>query len=360
LGATGAGKEMIARAIHELSPRRGKPFKAINCANIREALAGSTLFGYVKGAFTGAYQDQLSLFEEAEGGTLFLDEIGELPLEQQAQLLRALQEMVICRLGSHKERRINVRIIAATNRDLTEAIAQGRFRLDLYHRLSTSTIHLPTLYQRPEDIPALALHFASLAQKRLDLDSKLVASFCAHAWTGNVRELENWIEEYLTLGFSKRPLPPPNSAGNPLVPLLPAHPPNLDSEPAPRAEAAPAQASTASAKLESGPRSQGLAPRSQPPPHPLSSQEKKLLSEFLKRWRELGLDGAHLTVQEIKDQFKEPPGKSARILQKLFKASTISIGMTLKRLSGHVIDGERLSSAHDEGLGCHRWFILRG
>lgn len=199
LGETGTGKELIARAIHHLSPRKTKPLIRLNCAALPAQLVESELFGHEKGAYTGATEKRIGKFEVAEGGTLFLDEIGELPLESQVKLLRVLQEKEIERLGSNKVIKINVRIIAATNRDLEQEVAAGRFRSDLYFRLNVFPVYVPPLRERKEDIPLLAFHFLQTMAKKLDkeisgISKKALQQLMAYDWPGNIRELEHVIE----------------------------------------------------------------------------------------------------------------------------------------------------------------------
>ncbi|HOX24290.1 MAG TPA: nitric oxide reductase transcriptional regulator NorR [Candidatus Krumholzibacteria bacterium] len=197
-GETGVGKELVARHVHDQSLRRRQPLIQVNCAALPEAVAASELFGHVVGAFTGATRDRAGKFEIANGGTLFLDEIGDLPLPLQPVLLRALQQGEIQRLGSDRVHRVDVRVIAATNRDLRAAVADGRFRADLFHRLSVFPVHVPPLRERREDIPLLAAHFAEAARRRLGVPHVRIAE-AAHAalraadWPGNVRELENVV-----------------------------------------------------------------------------------------------------------------------------------------------------------------------
>lgn len=223
-GDRGTGKEMIAQAIHRASPRAGGPFVAVNCAAIPDTLLESELFGYVKGAFTGATADRPGLFEQAEGGTLLLDEIGELPLPLQAKLLRVLQENEIRRVGDQKTRRVNVRLLAATARDLAGDAAAGRFRHDLFDRLNVVAIHLPPLSERREDIAPLARHFAALLARRLgrrlELSDTAIAWLREQAWPGNVRALEHAIERAAVLSdkeilepvdLRKEPLSAPRS-----------------------------------------------------------------------------------------------------------------------------------------------------
>ena len=197
-GESGTGKEVVARAIHRASPRAGGPFIGVNCAAIPESLLESELFGHVRGAFTGAVGDKPGLFEQAEHGTLLLDEVGEMPAALQAKLLRVLQDGEIRRVGDQRSRKVDVRILAATARDLEEDVKRGAFREDLLYRLNVVAIHLPPLRERPEDIPALAHHFARLAGKRLGrrlgLSAAAVDWLAAQRWPGNARELEHTIE----------------------------------------------------------------------------------------------------------------------------------------------------------------------
>jgi Nif-specific regulatory protein len=197
-GESGTGKELFAKAIHEASPRAERPFVALNCAAIPESLIESELFGHEKGAFTGAGAVHAGRFEQADGGTLFLDEVGELSLAAQSKLLRALQERQFERLGGRKTVTVDVRLVAATNRDLERMVRSGQFRLDLYHRLSVVTIELPPLRERPEDVPALAEHFlAELAEengRRLELLPEALDVLTECRFTGNVRQLRNCLE----------------------------------------------------------------------------------------------------------------------------------------------------------------------
>ena len=206
-GETGTGKELLARAIHELSPRRQKPFISVNCAALPMGLVESELFGHERGAFTGADQCRLGRFELAHGGTLFLDEISEMPLEAQAKLLRVLEDGQVDRIGSSRSKRVDVRIIAATNADLVAAIGAGRFRPDLYYRLHVFPIVIPPLRDRPEDIPLLARHFlkyfqSKLKRPRLDFGAKVMDRLVRYPWPGNVRELQNMIERAVILARS--------------------------------------------------------------------------------------------------------------------------------------------------------------
>jgi Nif-specific regulatory protein len=203
LGESGTGKELFARAVHLASPRHDQPFIKVNCSAIPDALFESELFGYERGAFTGANVARAGWFEQAHGGTIFLDEIGELPLAMQSKLLRTLQEGTLVRLGGKQEVRVNVRLVAATNRDLARDVDAGRFRQDLYYRLNVIPIQLPSLRERREDIRALALHFVSRAnqahQRNVNLAADALARLEEHAWPGNIRELGNLIERLVLL-----------------------------------------------------------------------------------------------------------------------------------------------------------------
>src|SRR6202161_3069711 len=198
-GETGTGKEVVAKAIHSASPRRQQAFVAINCAAIPAALMESELFGYERGAFTGAVTHREGRFQAADRGTLFLDEIGDLPLELQPKLLRVLQEQQIERLGSSRAIAVNVRIIAATNRDLWTMVQEGKFRADLYYRLNVFPITLPPLRERQDDIPLLVEHFVQTFAKRqgklIDhIPDEVMDALKRHDWPGNIRELQNVIE----------------------------------------------------------------------------------------------------------------------------------------------------------------------
>src|SRR5580692_11093426 len=198
-GETGTGKEVIARAIHEASPRRNKRFVALNCAAIPGALLESELFGHERGAFTGAWAQTRGRFQMADGGTLFLDEIGDMPLELQPKLLRALQEREFERLGSSQTVRVNVRVVAATNQDLEQLVAKKLFRADLFYRLNVIPLCLPPLRERVEDILPLTEFFVTKFAARLNktIDSipeEVVEVLKAHHWPGNIRELQNFIE----------------------------------------------------------------------------------------------------------------------------------------------------------------------
>ena len=199
LGETGTGKELIARAIHNLSARYGRPFVKLNCAAIPFDLLESELFGHEKGAFTGAVTQKIGRFEMADTGTLFLDEIGDLPLAVQPKLLRVLQEQEFERLGSGRTHHINVRLVAATHRDLTQMVARNQFRSDLYYRLNVFPVIVPPLRERREDIRRLVLHFVEVFARRMgkhieQIPEATMNAFIAYGWPGNVRELQNLIE----------------------------------------------------------------------------------------------------------------------------------------------------------------------
>jgi two-component system response regulator AtoC len=203
-GESGTGKEMVARVLHEASPRRGAPFVPVNCCAIPEALLESELFGHRKGAFTDAHRDKPGRFEEASSGTLFLDEIGDLPLLLQVKLLRALQEQEIRPLGSTSDVKVDVRVVAATVRNLPEEVAAGRFREDLYYRLNVFPIHLPPLRERKEEIPALVELFVAKTNRKLGthiqgVSPEAMQLLMEHSWPGNVRELENTVERAIVL-----------------------------------------------------------------------------------------------------------------------------------------------------------------
>jgi two-component system NtrC family response regulator len=199
-GESGTGKELVARAIHEQGTRRASRFIAINCAAIPLDLLESELFGHVKGAFTGAIRDQQGKFQQADGGTIFLDEVCELPLAMQPKLLRVLQEKEVEPVGAARVQKIDVRVVAATNLDIEGAVAAGRFREDLYYRLSVIPIHLPPLRQRPADIPLLVRHFAVKAgAPRIVFTKESLAELTGYPWPGNVRELENAVTRILIL-----------------------------------------------------------------------------------------------------------------------------------------------------------------
>jgi transcriptional regulator with PAS, ATPase and Fis domain len=211
-GQSGTGKELVAKAVHYNSPRRARPLVTVNCSAIPRELLESELFGHLKGAFTGAIANKRGLFEEADGGSLFLDEIGELSPELQVKLLRALQEREIRRVGDTRTISIDVRLIAATNRDLAQAVKEGLFREDLYYRLNVIPIVLPALKDRAEDIPVLATHFLMKYAKEADPPIEGIAKeamrlLLEYDWPGNVRELENVIERAIILGRGPQILP---------------------------------------------------------------------------------------------------------------------------------------------------------
>ena len=227
LGETGTGKELIARAIHNLSTRCGRPFVKLNCSAIPFDLLESELFGHEKGAFTGAIAQKIGRFEMAHTGTLFLDEIGDLPLALQPKLLRVLQEQEFERLGSGRTHRIDVRLVAATHRDLNQMVARNEFRSDLYYRLNVFPIPLPPLRERRQDIPVLVRHFVKTFSQRMgkpirQIPKETLEAFTLYSWPGNVRELQNLIERAVIRsndGVLPNPLP---AAENNPVTLLPA------------------------------------------------------------------------------------------------------------------------------------------
>jgi sigma-54-specific transcriptional regulator len=202
-GETGTGKELIARHVHQMSPRADGPFVALNCGAFSESLVESELFGHERGSFTGASVARAGWFEAARGGTLFLDEIGDLPVSMQVKLLRVLQERQVVRLGSRSPVSIDVRVVAATNVNLEDAVAAGRFREDLYYRLQVATVHIPPLRERPGDILPLAQHFLGIYAERLGLKDAVLSDEAMdvlvnrHSWPGNTRELENVIHHAL-------------------------------------------------------------------------------------------------------------------------------------------------------------------
>ncbi len=220
-GETGTGKELIAHAIHNLSLRCGRPFVRLNCAAIPLDLLESELFGHEKGAFTGAIAQKVGRFELADKGTLFLDEVGDIPPALQPKLLRVLQEQEFERLGSTRTHQVDVRLVAATNRNLMEMVNRGEFRNDLYYRLNVFPVLLPPLRERPEDIPALVLHFVEAFGRRMDREIELIppetmSALSSYQWPGNIRELQNLIERAVILskdGVLPNPLPPVGTRG---------------------------------------------------------------------------------------------------------------------------------------------------
>jgi transcriptional regulator with GAF, ATPase, and Fis domain len=229
-GETGTGKELIAEAIHKSSPRCARPFIKLNCAAIPFDLLESELFGYEKGAFTGAFGQKIGRFEMADGGTLFLDEIGDIPLALQPKLLRVLQEKEFERLGSGKTHHIDVRLVAATHHNLSEMVARRQFRSDLYYRLNVFPIVLPPLRERLDDIALLVSHFVEVFSQRMgktisNIPKEILDAFTSYSWPGNIRELRNLIERAVILsenGVLANPLPPLD--GN----LLGANPTTMD------------------------------------------------------------------------------------------------------------------------------------
>ena len=199
-GESGTGKELVAKALHSLSSRRNGPFVPVNCAAIPRDLLESELFGHLKGAFTGAVKDRAGKFQLADGGTLFLDEVGDLPVDLQAKLLRALQEREVSPVGGEVAQKVDVRVLAATNAELDKAIEEGRFREDLYYRLAVIPIHLPALRERREDIPLLVRHFAARhGGEQVRFNDRVLQILREFSWPGNVRELENTVERLLIL-----------------------------------------------------------------------------------------------------------------------------------------------------------------
>ncbi|MDH5493467.1 MAG: sigma-54 dependent transcriptional regulator, partial [Myxococcales bacterium] len=203
-GESGTGKELVARALHQASDRKEEPFVTVNCAAIPENLLESALFGHARGSFTGATQSRVGRFAQAAGGTIFLDEIGELPLALQSKLLRVLQEKEVTPLGESRTLRIDVRVVAATNRDLEEMVESGNFREDLLYRLNVIPVELPSLRQRRSDIPLLVEHFVHQTNVKrgrfiAGVSDEAMAALCAYDWPGNVRQLENTLERLVVL-----------------------------------------------------------------------------------------------------------------------------------------------------------------
>jgi formate hydrogenlyase transcriptional activator len=212
-GETGTGKELIARAVHNISSRCGRPFIKLNCAAIPHALLESELFGHERGAFTGAIAQKLGRFELADKGTLFLDEVGDIPLTLQPKLLRVLQEQEFERLGATRTQHVDVRLVAATNRDLTSMVKRNEFRSDLYYRLNVFPISLPPLRERREDIPALVTHFVEIYGRRMgkqidNISPETMSALSSHQWPGNIRELQNFIERSVILSAGQILRPP--------------------------------------------------------------------------------------------------------------------------------------------------------
>ncbi|MFC3067779.1 sigma-54-dependent transcriptional regulator [Phenylobacterium soli] len=242
-GESGVGKEVIARAVHGSSDRAGKPFVAVNCGAIPENLVESILFGHEKGSFTGAHEKHLGKFQEANGGTLFLDEVGELPLDIQVKLLRALQESEIDPIGAKRSVKVDVRIVSATNRDLSQAVAEGRFREDLFYRLNVFPVEAPSLRERKEDIPALVDHFV----RRFNVEEgksvvgaapETMVCLAAYDWPGNVRQLENAV--YRAIVLADAPYLQPYDF--PAISGIAAPPPEALAQPAARPAAPPPSA----------------------------------------------------------------------------------------------------------------------
>jgi len=235
-GETGTGKELIARAIHNISPRSGQPFVRLNCAAIPFDLLESELFGHEKGAFTGAFAQKIGRFEMADAGTLFLDEIGDIPLALQPKLLRVLQEKEFERLGNGKTHRVDIRLVAATHRDLAQMVRRNEFRSDLYYRLNVFPVALPPLRERREDISLLIWHFVEVFGSKMGkritcIPNETLSALIAYPWPGNVRELQNLIERAVILadnGILPNPLPTSdkNAVTNPL-PVSEENPPTL-------------------------------------------------------------------------------------------------------------------------------------
>ena len=228
LGETGTGKELIAQAIHNVSSRYERPFVKLNCAAIPADLLESELFGHEKGAFTGAIAQKVGRFDLADKGTLFLDEVGDIPLALQPKLLRVLQEQQFERLGSGRTHQVDVRLIAATNRDLAGMVARNEFRGDLYYRLNVFPVSLPPLRERREDIPALVEHFVEIFSRRMrrqirHIPPETMAAFLSYSWPGNIRELQNLVERAVILaqdGVLLNPLPIPAVPVSPLSSIL--------------------------------------------------------------------------------------------------------------------------------------------
>jgi formate hydrogenlyase transcriptional activator len=234
-GETGTGKELIARAIHSSSSRRGRPFVKLNCAAIPLDLLESELFGHERGAFTGAIAQKIGRFELADKGTLFLDEVGDMPPALQPKLLRILQEQEFERLGSNRTHRVDVRLVAATNRNLTEMVNRGQFRNDLYFRLNVFPLLLPPLRKRREDIPNLVTHFVEIIGRRICryiryIAPETMAALCSYDWPGNIRELQNLIERAVILSVDGVLPNPLLTAGTQDIGVFQAPPTLMESE----------------------------------------------------------------------------------------------------------------------------------
>ncbi|MDX3907402.1 MAG: nitric oxide reductase transcriptional regulator NorR [Pigmentiphaga sp.] len=290
-GETGVGKELVAQALHAASPRAARPLVSINCAALPEALVESELFGHVKGAFSGAAGDRQGKFELADGGTLLLDEVGELPLTVQAKLLRVLQSGQLQRLGSDREHRVDVRLIAATNRDLAQEVRKGRFRADLYHRLSVYPLRVPPLRERGKDVLLLAGAFLEENRSRLGLNNLRLAAdaqaaLLAYAWPGNVRELEHLISRSALKALAKQARRPAiltlTAADLGLDPDTRIEPPPSPPEPFPGASPGPVHAPTLRHAVEDYQR--GL----------IASALRRHRNNWAATARELGLDRANL------------------------------------------------------------------
>jgi formate hydrogenlyase transcriptional activator len=225
-GETGTGKELIAHAVHNASQRYGRAFIKLNCAAIPLDLLENELFGHEKGAFTGAIAQKIGRFEMADKGTLFLDELGDIPPALQPKLLRVLQEQEFERLGSGRTHKVDVRLVAATNRNLGKMVARGQFRSDLYYRLNVFPILLPALRERREDIPSLVLHFVEIFSRRMgkpidSIPSEMMAAFQWHSWPGNIRELQNLVERAVILSRDGvLPNPLQKRQTDPIIPIL--------------------------------------------------------------------------------------------------------------------------------------------
>ncbi len=290
-GESGTGKEVVARALHDASQRAARPFVAVNCAALPEALLESALFGHEKGAFTGAHEKQPGRFEAADGGTLFLDEIGELPLPAQVKLLRAIQERQFERVGGRRTITVDVRLVAATNRDLEAAVRDGQFRLDLYHRLQVVEVVLPPLRTRPEDVPLLAAHFlAQLSEEHgrtVSLTGDAMEALARAPWPGNVRQLRNVLERLVVSH------PSSHVTAADLDPLLPR-------APEPDALLDPACVPGATAPLAGN---ELVPPRNGPVPDPPAPDERTQVIEALQRAGHVQARAARLlgmTVRQLR------------------------------------------------------------